>query len=228
MKIISIVNQKGGCGKTTLASLLIKALLHDNKKVLAIDADPQASLTYCFDIEATKQGDLTTALMDRIGTPLKIEDNFYFFHSNYKLDAIAWTLSPFAITNLIDPYKDSFDYVVIDCPPTTKGISLASIQASSLCLVPCEISKTALKPTLYTMKEIEELKKPYKNILIGYKEPTGKQGYQADLTRLYTSKIKNFVALPKSIQAVKHSTTQSKTTKSIKDNIYNILIEAVK
>ncbi len=227
MKTIAIVNQKGGSGKTTTAALLCKALVHDGKRVLAIDADPQGGLTAIFSSFQNKdQGDLTAALMGK-GEATKISGNLSIYTASYTLDKIAWTLAPYEIENLTSKQKD-FDYAIVDCPPTTRGISLAAIQASSLCLVPSEISITAIGPTLYTLENIKAAKRKAEVVLIGYKKYNGKQGYNPSVTRDFENKLKSFVAFPKSIQAVKHATKLSKATKSIAEKIYKPLTVCIK
>ena len=76
MKVIAVVNQNGGSGKTTTAALLCKALVHDGKKVLAIDADPQGGFEASLAVEAQNgKGDLTKALIDKVRHPYSVNAN---------------------------------------------------------------------------------------------------------------------------------------------------------
>jgi len=155
MVIISLINQKGGCGKTTTAVNLSYALAETDKKVLLIDLDPQGNAAFSLGIKSALT---TTDLFDYIITnkPIKINnfltkrcDNLYVLGSSIGLSAIEQTLAHredklnilkdfFAQNNM------SFDYCIIDCPPNVGVLTLNALLSSRYVIAPIGVCVLSL------------------------------------------------------------------------------------
>lgn len=150
-KVIAIANQKGGVGKTTTAINLAASLAILEKKILLVDADPQANATSGVGIE-----------------PSQVEYSIYdcMLNETHPRDAVLNTSTPnldiipshidlvgaelelvsrirreFVIKNFVDQIKDDYDYVFIDCLPSLGLITVNALTAADSVLIPiqCEI-----------------------------------------------------------------------------------------
>lgn len=169
MKIISLINQKGGCGKTTTAVNLAAALARINKKVLLIDLDPQAHTT----ISLGKEPDsfsLTTlsifdyylrkkASMELADLIVSIENNFDLIPTNISLSAIEQESSNASNRmNVLEHFlsvdnRFNYDFIIIDCPPNLGVLTFNALLASDQIIIPIDISTFALR----ALKNIEKM-----------------------------------------------------------------------
>ena len=139
-KVITISQQKGGAGKTTIAAHLAVALMQKRNKVAIIDIDPQGSLTMWHKIRAEKFGEDYTGL--------------------YFSATAGWRINS-EIANL----KREYDYIIIDSPPHTETDSKSAIRAADLILIPVQPSPTDLWATRKTISIAENERIPYFVIL---------------------------------------------------------------
>ncbi|HYE12234.1 MAG TPA: AAA family ATPase [Patescibacteria group bacterium] len=153
MKIISVANQKGGVGKTTTTLNLGMALIEQGYKVLFIDLDPQASLTISIQLEphtlnktiynVLKEENIKTAILaDR--------DKFFFLPSNIDLAAAELELvseigRESKLKDALEPIKNEYDYVLIDCPPSLGLLSVNAFVASDYVIIPMACEYLALR-----------------------------------------------------------------------------------
>jgi cellulose biosynthesis protein BcsQ len=210
MKKISVINQKGGCGKTTLAALIVKSLVNDGKNVLAIDCDPQGGLTALLHGEPTGKT-LFDLIMGDTVEPLQ-KDGFSLLQGCHRLDSIYATVQPFIFEDALKTF--SFDVVVIDCPPTLSGITRAAALYSDRVIIPADISRPTMRATLYSVKELKKLKKKSDVYLIG-RDPDDKTGFIPDMTREFIEKLDGAFKgyIPKSVTIQKIVTGQVKKPK---------------
>lgn len=124
-KIITIAQQKGGAGKSTIAAHLAIALNQKNNKVAIIDIDPQASLTMWFKMREELFGEGYAGLGFANSSGLRVGTEI----NNFKL---------------------LHDYIIIDCPPHTETEAKSAIRAADLVLVPMQPSPTDLWATSKT------------------------------------------------------------------------------
>lgn len=170
MKVISMINQKGGVGKTT-STYNIAVLLARKYRVLMIDSDSQASLTL---MTANNPLALDYSLADVYSGNKNIEDCIYqlpidnlsLISSNLSLAKLETTLMavPFGretkLEKALKRIEEQFDYVIVDCPPSLGILTINSLVASDYVIAPCETSPLSvyalddLTDTINAVKEI--------------------------------------------------------------------------
>jgi len=187
MKSIAVLNQKGGSGKTHL-SVMLALSLSNKDRVCVVDCDPQGGLTSFCNVSGPGMFELLT--MQKF-EPLQItwgKFNFDVIPADHRLDNIYATLQPFAIEKA---FKDfDYDYLIFDCPPTVQGITRATALFADKIIIPADISRATIGPTLYTLDALKDIKKTGKVYLLG-KDPGEKTGFTADLTREMMKALKN-------------------------------------
>jgi chromosome partitioning protein len=141
--IISIINQKGGVGKTTITFNLSKELSSRKYKVLVIDNDPQANLTSCFledPVLLPPEANILCWYEDKLSKskPLKITEHLHLLGSNIHLSRISdkGIEVIYALKEGCESVKDSYDFIIIDCLPSFGYLNLASLNCSDFVLVP--------------------------------------------------------------------------------------------
>jgi len=226
MKVFSIVNQKGGSGKTTLSSLIVKTLSESGARVLAIDTDPQAGLSSILLGKEQSPG-LCEFLMKSATAEESIhetEGNLFsgkvgVMPASYRLDKVFLTTNHLAFKPLLK--LEGWDFVVIDTPPTVQGITRTALEISSRVFVPTEISKQSLAPTTYTLQAIAEQEKKAEIILSGWKDPGDKGGYQAELSREFMQSFQESLAgiIPRNSSTVSFASEWKKASASHKQGI---------
>ncbi len=168
MKIISIVNIKGGVGKTVSTVNMAACLGELGKKVLIVDADPQSNATQylnCYDPEGTSTYDV---LMDKdldISTVIKGTGvkNVDVIPANIKLilceNEIINDTRRSRETRLKKSLEDlkEYDYAIVDCPPSLSVITTNALVASDYVLVPIKIDKFALDGFGYLLDTIDQI-----------------------------------------------------------------------
>lgn len=204
MKTLAVVNQKGGCGKTSLTLLIALALARKTARVLIVDCDPQggiSSMLQSHHIEDDEPG-----LADVLGGFKKLHEvistherdglHIDLLPADYRLDQTAPILDYFTLKKRLSGLTvgNPYDYVLLDTPPTMAGITRAAAQLSDVVYVPSDISATSLGPTLYTLRSLEEIGKHGKVVFVGYRDPDGRKGYQADLTRSFLQRVNSHFA----------------------------------
>ena len=168
-KVISIVNQKGGVGKTTTAVNLSTALAAIEKKVLLIDLDPQGNLStglgFSFIDRKVTVYDL---LMDE---KFSIEDTIvktqipglHIISSSINLSGIELELANekqknIKLYNKINHLGDEYDYIIIDCPPSLGILTVNALVASNSVIVPLQCEFYALEGLAQLLRTVESIK----------------------------------------------------------------------
>lgn len=155
MKIISIANQKGGCGKTTTAINLAAALSVNGMKTLLIDLDPQAHATMGLNCEGQESiynviSKLTPRKVDVVDIIRKVEEDFFIVPSNILVGTLEQELADeigreLKLTEILNKIKASYDYILIDCPPSLGFLAINAIRASDEVMIPVETSRFSMQ-----------------------------------------------------------------------------------
>lgn len=152
-RIIAIVNQKGGVGKTTTAVNLTAALTELGKKVLLCDFDPQANATSGLGVEKHRPGksvydviingaDVRTALVTtKFGTVLPSGSDL----AGAGVELISTPDREHQLAKALDSLREEFDYIFIDCPPSLELLTLNGLCAADGILVPVQCEYYALE-----------------------------------------------------------------------------------
>lgn len=173
MIVISLSNQKGGCGKTTSSINLAASLAYKNYKVLLIDLDPQAHASMGVGIKTdrieksmynvlTSSADKRKNLDDVI---LHLWENFDLASGHILLSTVEQELSGkenaiSLVYNALESLKTPYDYVIIDCPPSLGFLTFNALRASHEVIIPVETSSYSLSGVgkLVNMVELIQLK----------------------------------------------------------------------
>jgi len=173
MQIISVINQKGGVGKTTTVINLAAGLSQLNKKILVIDLDPQGNATTGLGLSNTDNSsdtiygvlngskeiyevirktqfenlDIVTSNVDLSGLEVETADD-----SNR-----AFILKT-KLTAYLNNSRGLYDYVLIDCPPSLSLLTVMALVSSNSLLVPLQTEFFALEGLTQLMKTIERIK----------------------------------------------------------------------
>jgi chromosome partitioning protein len=149
-RIISIVNHKGGVGKTTTCVNAGAGLTLLGKKVLLIDLDPQANLTLHLALSPADAGNIYGALrgdcpLPVIRTPLGMDA----VPSSIDLSAAETEFSAepgreYLLRQLLAPLAPDYDFILIDCPPSLGLLTLNALSASTEMLIPVEPATFAI------------------------------------------------------------------------------------
>ncbi len=170
-KTVSILNQKGGVGKTTTAVNLSACIGDKDKKVLLVDVDPQGNTTSGFGIDKRKT---KLSSYDILVGEEKAEN--VIIHTEFKnIDIIPSNMDlagaeleiidkkgrESLLKNALAPVWDKYDYVFLDCPPSLGLITLNALTASDTFLVPIQCEYYALEGLSQLMSTVRQIKRLY-------------------------------------------------------------------
>ena len=147
-KMIAVANQKGGVGKTTTSINLSACLAERGKKVLLIDIDSQGNTTSGLGLEKNElENTIYEVLRDEIDINdaiIKVEqcfDNLYLIPANRNLagaeiELITSEKMQYILKDKLDPIRDEYDFIILDCPPALGMLTVNAMTASDTVLVP--------------------------------------------------------------------------------------------
>jgi chromosome partitioning protein len=172
-KIISVSNQKGGVGKTTTALSLSAALGVLEKKVLLIDMDPQSNATSGLGIDSNEASLSSYDLISGNSKPSKLiiqtsSPNLDIIPAKIDLvgleiEIVSKSDREYLLKNALKSIKETYDFIIIDCPPSLGLITLNALTCSNSVIIPIQCEYFALEglgKLLNTIKGVQKVHNP--------------------------------------------------------------------
>jgi len=151
-KIIAIANQKGGVGKTTTCTSLCCALKNRGRRVLLVDCDPQGNCTSGMGVDKSSEPNIYDILVNGAeGAQCVVQTKYGdIIPSNKELsgatvELVSMDEREFVLKKALEPLKDSYDYIFIDCPPSLELLTLNALVAADTVMVPVQCEYYALE-----------------------------------------------------------------------------------
>lgn len=168
-QVISVINQKGGVGKSTTAINLGAALGELGYKVLLVDLDPQGNTTSGIGIEKKELDScIYNALIDDV--PISELVHGTQFTSVFavpatmqlagaEIELVSQMAREGVLSDVLEPLEDEFDYVFIDCPPSLGLLTINALVASKSILIPIQCEYYALEGVSKLLESMKMVKK---------------------------------------------------------------------
>lgn len=158
MRTIAIINQKGGCGKTTVSINLAAALASKGNRTLLVDMDPQS---HCAVGLAVPEEQIEHSVYDVLigtgrGEPMRINEILWQICERFELAPSSIDLAAFeqqmngvtdrenCLKKVLNAIRDDYDYVIVDCPPSVSLLTFNALRAATDVIVPVEMGYFSL------------------------------------------------------------------------------------
>ena len=174
-RVIAVANQKGGVGKTTTAINLSACLAEKGQKVLAIDMDPQGNMTSGLGIDKDEvEKNIYDLMIGQAGVDEVLQkeaiENLDVIPTSIDLSAAEIELigvddKEFIIRNAVQPIKDDYDYIIIDCPPSLSMLTINAMTTADSVLVPIQCEYYALEGLSQLIHTVELVKERLNPVL---------------------------------------------------------------
>lgn len=170
-KVLAIVNQKGGTGKTTTTVNIGSAFAAKGYRILLIDLDPQGNLTYSLGINEFEKGVddvlkhdslLVDALIER-----ELMDVLPATTNLAKLELIQLDMSntAYILSEALTDAAESYDFILIDCPPSLSWLTINALTAAHKVLIPMQLDVFSIQGLTQIMVTVQEIKNQYNDEL---------------------------------------------------------------
>ncbi len=171
MRTVAVINQKGGCGKTTVSINLASALAVKGYRTLLVDMDPQS---HCAVGLAVPEGQIEHSIYDVLigmgrGEPMRINEVLWQICERFELAPSSLDLAAFeqqmtgirdrenCLNKVLDGVREEYDYVVIDCPPSVGLLTFNALRAATDVVVPVEMGYFSLHGLSKQLETLEVL-----------------------------------------------------------------------
>lgn len=173
-KIISLVNQKGGTGKSACTSNLGVGLAQMNKRVLVVDVDPQFDLSASLGFrDCDDSNETLTTLIEMILDDEDIPEDCFIRHTEEGIDIICANIGmagtdvqlvnamsrEFVLKQILSKVKDKYDMILLDCMPSLGMLTINALAASDEVLIPVEASYLPIKGLQQLLKTIGKVRR---------------------------------------------------------------------
>jgi chromosome partitioning protein len=152
MRTIAIINQKGGCGKTTVAINLASSLANSGKKTLLVDMDPQSHCAVGLAVpeEQIEQSIYDVLISSARGEPTKLAEILWQISDCFELAPASIDLAAFeqqmmgvvdregCLRSVLDTVASEYEYAIVDCPPSVGLLTFNAVRAATDVIVPVE------------------------------------------------------------------------------------------
>lgn len=161
--IVSVINQKGGTGKTTTTINLGSALQKEGKKVLLVDLDPQGNLSYSLDVVAPKwtladlftgEGELRETIVNREGMDILPGSNELV---EVEISLVGQEKREQFLKQILEDAK-GYDYILIDCPPSLSLLTVNALTASNEVVIPLQMEVLTLQGLSQILTTVGKIK----------------------------------------------------------------------
>ncbi len=161
--VISLLNHKGGVGKTTSAINIGAGLVELGKKVLLLDLDPQANLTVSLGINRQAITIYESLRGESELVPYTYKPNLDVITSSLDLSGAEMELvnepgREFLLRALFEPVQDEYDYIIIDCPPSLGLLTLNALTSSNYVYIPLQTEFLALQGVAKIKQVIDKVR----------------------------------------------------------------------
>ncbi|PID88294.1 MAG: chromosome partitioning protein ParA [Bacteroidia bacterium] len=163
-RVISISNHKGGVGKTTSVVNIGAGLARQDRNVLMIDLDPQANLTICYGC-AESENNIYNAIVKGIDLqPINVREHLDIIPASSTDMALAEaeinteTEAMDKIAVITDKFRQKYDYILIDCPPSLGLLTLNAFAASDEIIIPIQPHFLAVKGLAKIIEVVNKVK----------------------------------------------------------------------
>jgi len=161
--IISLLNHKGGVGKTTSTINIGAGLVELGKRVLLIDLDPQANLTLALGVPRQPSSMYEAMRGEAELAPFTLKEGLDVVISVLDLSGVEMELlneagREFLLKELLSPHRNTYDYVIIDCPPSLGLLTLNALTASDTVMIPVQTEFLAMQGLAKIKQVIQKVK----------------------------------------------------------------------
>lgn len=183
MRTVAIINQKGGCGKTTVSINLASALAAKGYRTLLVDMDPQSHCAVGLAVpeEQIEQSVYDVLIGNARGEPLRMKEILWQISDRFELAPSSIDLAAFesqmsgimdrenCLGTVLGQIKEEYDYVVVDCPPSVGLLTFNALRAATDVIVPVEMgyfSLHGLSKQLETLQVLSEQCRQKINVMV--------------------------------------------------------------